>query len=226
MVAHFSFGPSHNPHLLSIIHQNNFAPPPPPPSPTHESFRLPTALSKPPFLHPRHGRHAHPNSFIRAGKCNSLLRRFTWRLSSMQCRTRSLYFRYYQPIAIFLTVLHRFCYLLPSMIPPGKPGSPRPLSFLLRLTHAAHYAGLSLASLWMLSYMVRVATFPLRDFTCCPVVTVICQLIITSARVQSSSAAAISPFVPNSASSWLLCERQPAMSKDFYRLSYALACNN
>lgn len=104
----------------------------------------------------------------------------------------------WEAVHVAALVYAMFCYLLPSMIPPGKPGSPRPLSFLLRLTHAAHYAGLSLASLWMLSYM----------------------LIITSARVQSSSAAAISPFVPNSASSWLLCERQPAMSNDFYRLSF------
>lgn len=38
-------------------------------------------------------------------------------------------------------------------------------------------------------------------------------------RSPSSSA---NPFVPNSSSSWLLCEKQPVMPEEFYRLSCVL----
>lgn len=53
-------------------------------------------------------------------------------------------------------------YMLQSSFKSASSANPRPLSSLLKLAHALHYTGLSLASLWMLGYMVR------RHHACTP----------------------------------------------------------
>ncbi len=45
--------------------------------------------------------------------------------------------------------------MLQSSFKSASSANPRPLSSLLKLAHVLHYTGLSLASLWMLGYMVR-----------------------------------------------------------------------